>query len=139
MAARLSAVHESQPATLPGTAPSGGRLRRDSPPLDDDARRTRAKLAQRARRAKLGEAAAAEVEVPAVKKENATGDDDRAHAPMMGADDIRAALAVADDIREAVKLVAAAAALIKSCGKANDVEGYRVALELKLRAERAAA
>ena len=51
--------------------------------------------------------------------------------------EIRDALAVADNIKTVVKLVAAAAALALSRGKANDVEGYRAALELRLRAERA--
>ena len=56
---------------------------------------------------------------------------------MMSADQIRSALAVAGDIKQVIELVAAADALVKRSGKANDVEGYRDALELKLRAERA--
>jgi len=55
----------------------------------------------------------------------------------MTADELRAALAVATDIKKVIKLVTAAAALVLNCGKANDTEGYRMGIELKLRAERA--
>lgn len=56
----------------------------------------------------------------------------------MTGDEIRTALdAGADNLTEVVKLVVAAGALVESCGKAKDLHGYRQALELKLRAERA--
>jgi hypothetical protein len=54
----------------------------------------------------------------------------------MSIDEVRSGLVDADTIPETVKLVAAAAALAASAEAAQDVTGYREALEVRQRAQR---
>jgi hypothetical protein len=58
-------------------------------------------------------------------------------AVAMSADELRARLAVVQDLKQVAELHAAASALVEAAGKAKDTAAFRQALELKLRSERA--